>query len=105
MGGAGGCDEAAVRRRRAAVLGRAHGGPLSESRNGRIWHQARSVADTPGPARLRPYDLRHAALSLWLVPRWPTRTGADSGNPVRHASVPQLDQRDTAGPGAFTQIR
>ena len=23
--------------------------------------------------------------------RWPTRTGADAGNPVRHASVPQLD--------------
>jgi hypothetical protein len=26
-----------------------------------------------------------------LAPRWPTRTGADPGNPVRHASVPQLD--------------
>ena len=26
-----------------------------------------------------------------LAPRWPTRTGADAGNPVRHASVPQLD--------------
>ena len=86
-----------------------------------------------------PYDLRHAALSLWLAsgappaeiaaraghsvrvlltiyahcipgcdqiasqhieqalrpshwaPRWPTRTGADAGNPVRHTSVPQLD--------------
>jgi hypothetical protein len=24
-----------------------------------------SIAATPGPARLRPYDLRHAALSLW----------------------------------------
>ena len=120
----------------------ARGGPLSESLYGRIWHQARAAA-IPGqagtqPAR-RPYDLRHAALSLWLAsgappaevaaraghsvrvlltiyahcipgcdqiasqqieqalqpwpvaPRWPTRTGADSGNPVRHASVPQLD--------------
>jgi hypothetical protein len=95
--------------------------------------------DGPGtqPVR-RPYDLRHAALSLWLasgappaeiaaraghsvrvlltiyahgIPgcdqiasqhieqalrpsRWPPlahKTGADAGNPVRHASVPQLD--------------
>ena len=52
------------------------GGPLSESLYGRIWHQARAAA-IPGlagtwPAR-RPYDLRHAALSLWLAsaPRLP----------------------------------
>jgi integrase len=45
----------------------ARGGPLSESRYGRIWHQARSAAATPGPTRLRLYDLRHAALSLWLA--------------------------------------
>ena len=121
----------------------ARGGPLSESRYGRIWHQARAAAipeDGTGtqPAR-RPYDLRHAALSLWLAsgappaeiaaraghsvrvlltiyahcmpgcdqiasqhigqalhpsqwpPRWPTTIHADAGNPVRHASVPQLD--------------
>jgi integrase len=48
----------------------ARGGPLSESLYGRIWHQARAAAmpqDGTGtqPAR-RPYDLRHAALSLWL---------------------------------------
>ena len=48
----------------------ARGGPLSESLYGRIWHQARTAA-IPGqagtqPAR-RPYDLRHAALSLWLA--------------------------------------
>ena len=92
----------------------------------------------PGAARLRPYDLRHAALSLWLAsgappaevaaraghsvrvlltiyahcipgcdqiasqqieqalhpsrwPRWPTKIRAVAGDPVRHASVPQLD--------------
>ena len=49
----------------------ARGGPLSESLYGRIWHQARAAAmpeDGTGtwPAR-RPYDLRHAALSLWLA--------------------------------------
>jgi integrase len=48
----------------------ARGGPLSESLYGRIWHQARAAA-IPGlagtwPVR-RPYDLRHAALSLWLA--------------------------------------
>ena len=26
-----------------------------------------------------------------LAPRWPTKSGADARNPVRHASVPQLD--------------
>ena len=46
------------------------GGPLSESLYGRIWHAARTLALEPelaasGLAR-RPYDLRHAALSLWL---------------------------------------
>ncbi len=49
----------------------ARGGPVSESLYGRIWHQARAAAipeDGTGtwPAR-RPYDLRHAALSLWLA--------------------------------------
>jgi integrase len=46
------------------------GGPLSESVYGRAWHSARTLALGPelvasGLAR-RPYDLRHAALSLWL---------------------------------------
>ncbi len=46
------------------------GGMLSESLYGRTWHTARSAALGPaladtGLAR-RPYDLRHAALSLWL---------------------------------------
>jgi len=46
------------------------GGPLSESVYGRAWHFARALALGPelaasGLAR-RPYDLRHAALSLWL---------------------------------------
>ncbi|MGH3190986.1 MAG: tyrosine-type recombinase/integrase [Streptosporangiaceae bacterium] len=46
------------------------GGPLSESVCGRTWHAARTIALEPelaatGLAR-RPYDLRHAALWLWL---------------------------------------
>ena len=48
----------------------ARGGPLSGSVYGRAWHCARTLALGPelaasGLAR-RPYDLRHAALSLWL---------------------------------------
>jgi hypothetical protein len=121
----------------------ARGGPLSESLYGRIWHRPRAAAipkDGTGaqPVR-RPYDLRHAALSLWLAsgappaeiaaraghsvrilltiyaqcipgcdqiasqhidralrpshwpPAGPQETGVDARNPVRHASVPQLD--------------
>ena len=46
------------------------GGPLSGSVYGRAWQSARTIALGPelaasGLAR-RPYDLRHAALSLWL---------------------------------------
>jgi integrase len=47
-----------------------HGGALSESSYGRTWHAARAQALGPAAAGTtlarRPYDLRHAALSLWL---------------------------------------
>ena len=47
----------------------ARGGPLSESLYGRIWQQAIAavIPRSPGSPPLRPYDLRHAALSLWLA--------------------------------------
>ena len=62
----------------------ARGGPLSESLSGRIWHQARSVAAMAGAARLRPYDLRHAALSLWLASGAPpAEVAARAGHSVR----------------------
>ena len=48
----------------------ARGGALSESVYGRAWHAARQAALDPGLAATalarRPYDLRRAALSLWL---------------------------------------
>ena len=48
----------------------APGGILSECTYGRIWHAAREIALGPQLAATsqarRPYDLRHAALSLWL---------------------------------------
>jgi integrase len=47
-----------------------HGGPLSESVYDRWWKLAREQALTPAqvasPLVRRPYDLRHAAASLWL---------------------------------------
>jgi integrase len=46
------------------------GGPLSGSVYGRAWQSARTLALGPALAATglgrRPYDLRHAALSLWL---------------------------------------
>jgi integrase len=47
-----------------------HGGPLSDSIYSRWWQLARAAALTPeqvaSPLARRPYDLRHAAASLWL---------------------------------------
>ena len=48
----------------------ARGGILSESTYGRVWRAALQIALGPQlaatPLARRPYDLRHAALSLWL---------------------------------------
>ncbi len=45
-------------------------GVISGSAYAKIWEQARSYAFTPeqvaSPLAARPYDLRHAAVSLWL---------------------------------------
>jgi hypothetical protein len=64
------------------------GGPLSESLYARIWHQARTAATAEygtgsQPVR-RPYDLRHAALSLWLASGAPpAEVAARAGHSVR----------------------
>jgi integrase len=48
----------------------ARGGPLNDTGWGEVWRRARPVALTPvqqaSPLARRPYDLRHAAVSLWL---------------------------------------
>ena len=66
----------------------ARGGMLSESVYGRIWHAARLAALGPDPAATplarRPYDLRHAALSLWLnATGEPAAVAARAGNSAR----------------------
>lgn len=64
------------------------GGMLSESFYGRTWKAARTAALGPalaatGLAR-SPYDLRHAALSLWLdASSAPAQVAARAGNSVR----------------------
>ncbi len=66
----------------------ARGGVLSESVYGRAWHAARQAALGPGLAATalarRPYDLRHAALSLWLnASGAPAEVTARAGNSAR----------------------
>jgi integrase len=64
------------------------GGILSESVYGRVWHAARLAALGPKLAASklarRPYDLRHAALSLWLnASGAPAEIAARAGNSTR----------------------
>ena len=64
------------------------GGMLSESVYGRTWHTARRAALGPELAATallcRPYDLRHAALSLWLnASGAPAEVAARAGNSAR----------------------
>src|ERR1035437_2643568 len=63
------------------------GGILSESVYGRVWHAARQAALSPALATAlarRPYDLRHAALSLWLnASGAPAEVAARAGNSTR----------------------
>src|SRR5439155_24097291 len=46
------------------------GGPVQETAYGAVWRRARERVLTPeqltSPLARRPYDLRHAAASLWL---------------------------------------
>jgi hypothetical protein len=64
------------------------GGILSESVYSRAWHTARHTALGPAlaatPLARRPYDLRHAALTLWLnATTQPTEIAARAGNSPR----------------------
>ena len=61
---------------------------LSESVYGRAWHTARQAALGPDLAATalarRPYDLRHAALSLWLnASGTPADVAVRAGNSAR----------------------
>lgn len=62
-------------------------GPLAETRYGAVWRRARQLALTPEQfeSRLaaRPYDLRHAGVSLWLnAGTPPTEVASRAGHSV-----------------------
>ena len=51
------------------LFGTARGGPLNDTGWGQVWQRARPLAPSPAQQAsplARPYDLRHAAVSLWL---------------------------------------
>jgi hypothetical protein len=65
----------------------ARGGILSESTYGRAWHTARAAGLGPAlaatPLARRPYDLRYAALSLWVTAGVaPEEAAARAGNSI-----------------------
>ena len=72
----------------------ARGGPLSESSYGRTWHSARSQAlgsaATATSLARRPYDLRHAALSLWLNAGAAPRPDRATGRAQHHRAARRL---------------
>ena len=45
----------------------------------------------PGYDQIASQHIEQALRPQQLAPDWPTRIHVDAGNPVRHASVPQLD--------------
>ncbi len=67
--------------------GRRNNGRIGSSTYGRVWAQAREAVFTPEVVASllgkRPYDLRHACLSFWLIAGVePTRVAAWAGNSV-----------------------
>ncbi|HEY7432175.1 MAG TPA: tyrosine-type recombinase/integrase [Streptosporangiaceae bacterium] len=74
------------------VFRTARGGPLNDTGYGEVWERARPIALTPAqqatPLARRPYDLRHAAVSLWL-----------------NAGVPATEAARRAGHGVAVLLR
>jgi integrase len=70
----------------------ARGGPLNDTGYGEVWQRARpevlTLAQQASPLARRPYDLRHAAVSLWL-----------------NAGVPATEVARRAGHGVAVLLR
>jgi integrase len=80
----------------------ARGGMLSESVYGHAWQAARHAALSPElaatPLARRPYDLRHAALSLWLnATGEPAEVAARAGTSARVLHEVYLHRTDGQG--------
>jgi integrase len=87
----------------------ARGGMLSESVYGRAWHAARQAAIGPGLAATalarRPYNLRHAALSLWLnAAGAPAEVAARAGTSARVLHEVYLHCTDGLGDAVSQRI-
>ena len=88
----------------------ARGGMLSESVYGRAWHAARRAALGPDLAATalarRPYDLRHAALSLWLnATGAPAEVAARAGHSARVLHEVYLHCTDVASASLRNRLR
>ena len=71
------------------------GHPVASTAVSDVWAEARTLALTPAqfasPLAGRPYDLRHAAVSLWLAAGVPAPGGGASGA-QRGSPAPRLRQ-------------
>jgi integrase len=72
------------------------GHPIASTAISDVWAEARTLALTPAqvasPLAERPYDLRHAAVSLWLAARSATATGRRTSGAQRRSAAPRLRQ-------------
>jgi integrase len=73
----------------------ARGGPLNDTGWGEVWQRARPVVLTPAqqasPLARRPYELRHAAVSLWLnagIPATEVASAQATASPSCSRSTP-----------------
>jgi integrase len=73
-----------------------NGGVVSSSTYFRVWDEARGYALTPAqaasPLARRPYDLRHAAVSLWLSRGVPAPEVAQTRRPLSGCAAQGLRQ-------------
>ena len=69
--------------------------PVASTAISDVWAEARTLALAPAqvasPLAGRPYDLRHAAVSLWLAAGVPA-TGRRAGRAQRRSPAPRLRQ-------------
>ncbi len=85
-------------------------GPLAETRYGAVWRRARKLALTPeqfeSKLAARPYDLRHAGVSLWLnaghrhrrSPRVPATASPCFSGSTRPASTARMSRSTRGSP-------
>ena len=85
----------------------ARGGILQDSAYGEVWTEARKEALTPAQCRSplgrRPYDLRHAAVSLWLNSGVPATEVARRARARRRGPAEDLRALHRRAPRSWTK--